>query len=67
MKEWEAEVQHSLVLLNFPMLDDEELFRSPFVIALREVIITEVSLHFSTVLLDWTDLKENLMKQLSVK
>ena len=36
-------------------------------IALREVIITEVSLHFSTVLLDWTDLKENLMKQLSVK
>ena len=35
--------------------------------ALREVIITEVSIHFSTVLLDWTDLKENLMKQLSVK
>ena len=36
-------------------------------IALREVILTEVSLHFSTVLLDRTDLKENLMKQLSVK
>ena len=35
-------------------------------IALCEVIITEVSIHFSTVLLDWTDLKENLMK-LSVK
>ena len=31
------------------------------------VIITKVSLHFSTVLLDWTDVKENLMKQLSVK
>ena len=63
MKEWEAEVQHSLVLLNFPMLDDEGTLQ----IAFREVIITEVSLHFSTVLLDWTDLKENLMKQLSVK
>ena len=36
-------------------------------IALHEVIITKVSLHFSMVLLDWTDLKENLMKQLSVK
>ena len=36
-------------------------------ITLHEVIITEVSLHFSMVLLDWTDLKENLMKQLSVK
>ena len=31
MKEWEAEVQHSLDLFNFPMLDDEELFRSLFV------------------------------------
>ena len=38
-----------------------------FQIALHEVIITKVSRHFSTVLLDWTDLKENLMKQLSVK
>ena len=63
MKEWEAEVQHSLVLLNFPMLDDEGTLQ----IAFREVIITEVSLHFSTVLLNWTDLKENLTKQLSVK
>ena len=31
MKEWEAEVQDSLVLLNFQMLDDEELFRWLFV------------------------------------
>ena len=61
MKEWEAEVQHSLVLFSHAW------WWGTLQIALREVIITEVSLHFSTVLLDWTDLKENLMKQLSVK
>ena len=61
MKEWEAEVQHSLVLFSHAW------WWGTLQIALREVIITEVSLHFSAVLLDWTDLKENLMKQLSVK
>ena len=62
MKVWEAEVQHSLVLISFP-ITDVELFRS----LLREVILTEVSLHFSKLGLDRTDLKENLMKQLSEK
>ena len=61
MKEWEAKVQHSLVLFSHAW------WWGTLQIALREVIITEVSLHFSAVLLDWTDLKENLMKQLSVK
>ena len=61
MKEWEAKVQHSLVLFSHAW------WWGTFQIALREVIITEVSLHFSAVILDWTDLKENLMKQLSVK